>query len=87
MIALYILKRFIIKNLDKIVVELIFCQMCRKQKQTVAITKDSFVQSDNIFKELDLSQLSELYLRSQVELNSYKELLAKPNSELKNKFD
>lgn len=44
------------------------------------MSKDLFVQSDNIYKELDISQLAELYKRSTRELNDYKEMLAEPNS-------
>lgn len=60
--------------------------MCRKQKEELATSKDYTVQSDNIFKELDLSQLAELYKRSNRELNDYKELIVEPNSVLKTKF-
>lgn len=83
---LYCLKRFFLNKVDKFVSSVFCCGMCRKQKEELATSKDYTVQSDNIFKELDLSQLAELYKRSNRELNDYKELIIEPNSVLKTKF-
>lgn len=77
---LYCLKRFVFKKLNFALKFVVLCGCCRKQKAKQETAKDIFVISDNVYKEMELSQLAELYKRATRELNDFKELMAEPET-------
>lgn len=72
LVLMYCMKRFVFKKLDIVLRMVVLCGCCRKVNVKQEISKDYFVLSDNVFKELDLSQLAEMYKRATRELNDYK---------------
>ena len=75
-VLLFIFQNFIIKVFLKYLFKFLSCQCCRKEDFDLALKnkrRDNF--SQDIFKELEISNLTELYKRSCRDLNEYKEML------------
>mmetsp|Transcript_28135 Transcript_28135/g.42560 ORF Transcript_28135/g.42560 Transcript_28135/m.42560 type:complete len:228 (-) Transcript_28135:280-963(-) len=74
LIILYVFKNFVVEWLFKYLLKAALCSCCRKHSralQKFVIEKDHFYLSDDIYKELEISQLIELYKRCSRELNEY----------------
>lgn len=79
-VILYCLKRFVFRKLDIFFKTVLLCGFCRKKQARLELTRDFFTLSDNIYKELDLYSLQELYKRATFDLNSFKKLIEDPNN-------
>ena len=85
-VILYLFKNIIIDMLGKYIVKLLCCRVCRKKRASIEGQAAHVVLSNDILKDIELTQFKQLYNRAVTELNDYKELV-NTSSYDKSKFD
>ena len=78
LLILYLLQEFIIRMLARFLLVTLTCSCLRKASASLLASKsakDHSLDSKDIFKELDIHSLTELYKRCSRELNEYKEMV------------